>query len=600
MNKENKNPKGNNSKSKPYKSNNNYNKKGAGTGQHVDGIKMVPGDRRRYTVDENTKNMRRLYNRLMEKGNSNSKGKNNRNKNRKPVDKTNIVANIMKALDNNYSEVCFKHDGCRVLQGCIKYGNKNQRSEIIKALRKHLYELILKKYSIYLAVKMLKFSDNKEREELVRESILPNLIKLIKNENGKAFLNYAFSNLTINLQNELIEYYINSFLKIPEEKLKNLKNQENTLQSNNAMDIDDNVIVERVGTYDQENVRESLKNHLEKQLEKGVHKNYIFQSFLNRIFDFLDTKTKIYISELFDDDIHEFIQWKSGIELCCKLFTVANAKTRKKIIKKIKDNIPTIMSNDNSIVLLIKIILFNDDTKIVNKHILQTLLPTLNDEFLENKRIVRIFINILHPNDNKVNTPSEQKIISYKDDNSSKKDDIKRQDELIHYIWEHVFNLVNVNLKFCLGDNFYSNLLLSLLQILDKNEFNEKLKEILKNLSDILNIDYKSNGDQIENCLLADRNVHFIINKLLKNLMEKEGNSDVKIEFYSALVEILKKDLEKFLDSKAIFVIIKLAENEQSKSLLDKLLKKYKTKINEKAQEKELVGYQILSKIISK
>jgi len=159
----------------------------------------------------------------------------------------------------------------------------------------------------------------------------------MKSENGQAFLNFIFSNSPHSLQNKMVEYYISKYLKIPLDKLLNLNNMDNTLTNNNKENLtdptdpaNDLIIVEKQGTFDQENVRNDLKVHLEKQLEKKVHKSFIFQAFLNKIFDSLDGKTKVYLSELFDDDFSEFLQNKQGIELSCKLFTVASAKIRKK------------------------------------------------------------------------------------------------------------------------------------------------------------------------------------------------------------------------------------------------------------------------------
>merc|ERR1712032_284766 len=99
--------------------------------------------------------------------------------------------------------------------------------------------------------------------------------------------------------------------------------------------------------YKQENMIELLKKHIERQLEKGIHKVFCFQAFLNRIFTDLDQKTQSYISEVFDDDLNELLTNKSGIELACKLFTVANVKTRKKMVKKIKESVKSYLSNDN-------------------------------------------------------------------------------------------------------------------------------------------------------------------------------------------------------------------------------------------------------------
>lgn len=78
---------------------------------------------------------------------------------KKEIDKVEIVSKILKTINENFSELW--QDDCRVLQGSIKYVDSNQRRLIIKALVPHVYNLVIKKYPIYLAIKMLKFAEQK-------------------------------------------------------------------------------------------------------------------------------------------------------------------------------------------------------------------------------------------------------------------------------------------------------------------------------------------------------------------------------------------------------------------------------------------------------
>ena len=192
-----------NSKSGGGKFGNNKNKNGG------DGIKFI-ANKKTIVVDENRKNLRRLYNRLMMKD----------TKNKNPANKTEIVKKVLQQIDNNYSEFCFKPDGCRVLQGCIKYGSKTQKNELIKSLKPQFYELIIKKYAIYLAIKIFKYSDNKQKEDLLKNSVLPNLGKLLKNAQGQLFLNYVFDNILTKHQNLICDQYARKILKANVTELK--------------------------------------------------------------------------------------------------------------------------------------------------------------------------------------------------------------------------------------------------------------------------------------------------------------------------------------------------------------------------------------------
>lgn len=571
-----------------------------GSKKNQDGIKFIANKNKKIVIDENRKNLRRLYNQLMQKD----------QKKKRPVNKVDIVKKVMKSIDNNYTEFCFKPDGCRVLQGCIKYGDKNQRKELIQHLKPQFYELIVKKYAIYLAIKIFKYSDNKQKEELIVDSLLPNFGKLIKNGNGQLFLNYVFDNVLVKQQNLLCDYYIKKILKVNLDDLNSLKG-ENTNKNNTHEEIqtpkdpsdpsNDVIILEKQGTYQQDNIKETIKSHIERQLEKGIHKLFCFQAFLNRIFESLDQKTKSYISEVFDDDVNELLTNKSGVELACKLFTVASVKTRKKMIKKIKEHVKSYLSNDSIVLFLIKIILFNDDTKLVEKHILNTLLEALSEEFLTNKSVLKVFCNILNFKHNKINTQQENKILSYNSDSSSKKDDYKRQEEILSASLEEIFKTVHMNLKLCMTDQSYVIIFNDLIDYLISSNNQVKLNEILNDTINVLEFDYKKNYDDFNNLIITDKTGHFAINRIIKSfeIHSNEANDKIKFDFCSKLVKLLMQNVEGFLETKAIFIFTKILENNKTRNLVDKELLKHKNMIKEKIKDEKLTGFQILSKHLS-
>jgi len=46
-------------------------------------------------------------------------------------EKHRLVAECIELIGDKYTELCFKHDGCRVLQALIKHGNRPQRIEVV-------------------------------------------------------------------------------------------------------------------------------------------------------------------------------------------------------------------------------------------------------------------------------------------------------------------------------------------------------------------------------------------------------------------------------------------------------------------------------------
>jgi hypothetical protein len=225
-------------------------------------------------------------------------------------------------------------------------------------------------------------------------------------------------------------------------------------------------------------------------------------------------------------------------------------------------------------------------------------LEALSEEFLTNKSVLKFFCNVLNFKNNKINTQQENKILSYAIDSSSKKDDYKRQEEILSASLEEIFKTVHMNLKFCMTDQSYVIVFNDLIDYLIVSNNKEKLTEILNDIINVLEIDSKKNFDDMNNLIITDKTGHFAINRILKSFENNsnEDNDKINLEFCTKLGKILLTNVEGFLNTKAIFILIKLLENKKTKSLVDKELLKHKNLIKEKIKDEKLTGFQILSK----
>ena len=549
-------------------------------------------------IDPTTKEMRSLYNKLMQ----NTK-----------ADKSSLVKKLMTIIGEKYESYCYKHDGCRVLQGCLKYGNKEQRNKLIEGLIPFLFKIICGKYSIYLANKIFKYADNEQKKKILNETIKPNFISLLKYSGGITFTKTIFMYSNTNYQDELIDLYIKEYLAIPLEKIKLIKESENKNNKNEdnediemkkgdkINDNEENIIISTTEkNFEAEDIIKKLKNHLEKQLEKNINKNFIFHGFLNKIFDYLDEKTQIYITELFDDDISFFMDSYYGYELIMKMYSVSSAKTRKKIIKYVRDNLETFLSDEKGTYFIIKIILFTDDTVNVNKIFMNAIMDKLDANIVENKNCLKIIWNIISPFNKKCNTIQQQNLLNFSTPNSNKKSLEKRQGEILENIFEKIFKIINYDIKFLIKDILFSHFLTDFILFLSlKNEI-EKIETIINTIISYIEDDYKSNKDTLNNCVLMDKVGQYTIKRIFKDLIDikGEGNKYGK-NFGEKLANIMKKDFEKFLDSRAVFLIVMIVENKETKKYLSKELGKYKELIMKNKDNDKLKGIQLLSKLIN-
>ncbi len=574
-----------------------------------DGIKYVKN--KKTTVDSTTKEMRSLYNKLMQ---------NNK------ADKSSLVKKVIDLIGGKYESYCYKHDGCRVLQGCLKYGTKEQKKNIIDSLLPFLFKIICGKYSIYLSGKIFKYADNDQKNKILKDVIKPNFKEFLKYSGGISFTKMMFNYSTTNYQDELIDLYIKDYFKIPIEKIKLIKEAEeeknkNNKKNDNKNKDDDNEDVEMEDeknkkTKNKENKENNIiidnsqknievedlitkiKTHLDKQLEKNINKNFIFHGFLNKIFEFLDEKTQIYITELFDDDIESFMDSNYGFELLMKMYSVSSAKTRKKIIRFVRDKMDNYLPNEKGTYFIIKIILFTDDTVIINKTFINSIMDKLNENIIENKNCLKIIWNILYPFNKKCNNVQQQELLKYSTPYSNKKSLEKRQAELLTNIFEKIFKMVIYDIKIFIKDLLYSNFLTDFIEyLISKNEI-EKLETLINTIISYIEDDYKNNKDTIDNCILSDRVGHVTIKRILKELNKSEGEAKkYEITLADKIAHILKSEMDKFLNSRAIFIIVQLMENKNTKNLLKELMK-FKGEILKNKDNDKLSGMKLLAKLI--
>ena len=85
----------------------------------------------------------------------------------------------------------------------------------------------------------------------------------------------------------------------------------------------------------------------------------------------------------------------------------------------------------------------------------------------------------------------------------------------------------------------------------------------------------------------------------MKSLSEtkKEGKKYM-FGFIEKIAKLLKVNLEAFLNTKAIFIIVQIMENEKTKSLIKDDLEKFRSEIEKNKTNTKLAGMVLLGKLI--
>jgi hypothetical protein len=87
------------------------------------------------------------------------------------AEKHETVEECIKLIGDKYTELCYKHDGCRVLQALVKFGNKPQRTLVVDKIKSVFTAMMTSKYSHYLASKTFYYAPEPSQKAFIRSAV---------------------------------------------------------------------------------------------------------------------------------------------------------------------------------------------------------------------------------------------------------------------------------------------------------------------------------------------------------------------------------------------------------------------------------------------
>jgi hypothetical protein len=107
-------------------------------------------------------------------------------------EKHKLVDESIKQINEKYEELIYKHDGCRLIQALLKYGNKPQRELVTDKIKEHFVHLMTSKYSHYLATKLYHFAPRDDQKQFLRTEIASQMQKLIMHAYASEVIEYIY------------------------------------------------------------------------------------------------------------------------------------------------------------------------------------------------------------------------------------------------------------------------------------------------------------------------------------------------------------------------------------------------------------------------
>lgn len=141
-------------------------------------------------------------------------------------EKNSLVKESIELIGPKFEELLFKHDGCRILQALLKYGNKEQKTFVVNNIKDHYLHIMSQKYSHYLASKAYLHAPLPEQKQFFRTLVTSEINKHIIHAYASEVIEYIYTLSSDQEKREMVfSFYGNYFLL-----LKEVENQDGNKQ----------------------------------------------------------------------------------------------------------------------------------------------------------------------------------------------------------------------------------------------------------------------------------------------------------------------------------------------------------------------------------
>lgn len=346
-------------------------------------------------------------------------------------ERSKAVSQAIHKMDGKYLDIATSHVTARVLQTCVKWCSESERDAIFDVLQPHLLTLSCKKYAVFLVKKLIELASKKQFASFI-SSLHGRVANLLHHTIGAAVVDYAFQRGTQRQKRQLLVELYSPELQL----FKDL-----TVQSSSCL-ID---TISKLGLQIS-SVLLHMTIVIDKILEKGTVEYLIVHTAILEYFTIADkTSASDAICQLIplltqgaliiDGDeptnapelpkkakakkkrskeplIVRIMQTREGLKLGISCVKYGSAKDRKKIIKSLKGHIMKLALSDFGCLFLICIISIVDDTKLVNKIVIQELVKHLK-QLIFDKNGRRPLLQLLHPFCSRYLSPNDLACLNY-------------------------------------------------------------------------------------------------------------------------------------------------------------------------------------------
>uniref|UniRef100_H2YY94 PUM-HD domain-containing protein n=1 Tax=Ciona savignyi TaxID=51511 RepID=H2YY94_CIOSA len=371
-------------------------------------------------------------------------------------EKHELVEQLMKLVqenDKSLINLAYAHDTSRVLQTCLKQGNKEQRHQIFVDIKTHIVEMCKNSYAKNIVWKLLKYGTPEERE-IVMSSFKGTVMKLMRRAKSASVVEYAYNNYATAPQRLAIvqEFYGRVFTMLCNSDASNFTD---VLAQND----------EKKST-----ILSSFKDSLVPLITKEVIVHTVVHKALFDFFQYCDDATvRSEMIETLRDSLAHILHTHDGAHVTLHCLWYGTKKDRKVIVKSMKEFVLKIACEEYGHMTLLAAFDCIDDTVFLKKALVQPIMKNIAT-LAENKFGRKVLIYLMSPRNPSHFLPEIVKLLSTGDSNATSKNTIFQlhyelsegaSPRILEYLAENItpiiydrsmFVLLQVAVLCCTGD----------------------------------------------------------------------------------------------------------------------------------------------------
>eukprot|EP00940_MAST-03C_sp_MAST-3C-sp2_P002686 g2686.t1 len=316
-------------------------------------------------------------------------------------EKSKVVESIMKKLEGALSDIATRHDSARVIQFCVQFGSEGHRTSIVEALKGRIVELCKVTHGRFVVQKLFDYCKARALRRKLLSALERHVVNLSMHATGALVVEHLYLKALSQKEQRWLfqEFYGAEFKHFKREKRSSL-----------ACVLEDE-------PKKREDILRHLTNVVSKQAEKGllsmsfVHD--LLASLLENASDASMTAKLVlpYVKEV----APTLCSTRKGVVALVQCIAYASAKDRKRIVKCFKDDLfkesePGLAQHPFAHLAIIKLLDVVDDTKLLVKHIVKSILARLSTACFD-PYARKMLLHILSPRNSKYFAPSDVLLI---------------------------------------------------------------------------------------------------------------------------------------------------------------------------------------------